>query len=72
MKDISKCADIGWSLDPGSQGELLKYGSMVELTLPQHGVTCRGVGVAEEVVDREKSKGNLLLRFGVSIFHGHA
>ncbi|XP_060713319.1 RAD52 motif-containing protein 1 isoform X1 [Tachysurus vachellii] len=54
LKDISKCADVGWSLDPGSQGELLKYGCMVELTLPQHGVTCRGVGVAEEVVDQEK------------------
>ncbi|KAK3511890.1 hypothetical protein QTP70_027489 [Hemibagrus guttatus] len=54
MKDISKCADVSWSLDPGSQGELLKYGCMVELTLPQHGVMCRGVGVAEEVLDQEK------------------
>ncbi|NP_001187357.1 RAD52 motif-containing protein 1 [Ictalurus punctatus] len=54
VKDISKCADVGWSMDTGSQGELLKYGSIMELTLPQHGVSRRGVGVAEEVVDREK------------------
>lgn len=61
MKDISKCADVGWSLDPGSQGELLKYGCVMELTVPQHGVTCRGVGVAEEVVDQEKGEGTTLV-----------
>lgn len=61
MKDISKCADVGWSLDPGSQGELLKYGCVMELTVPQHGVTCRGVGVAEEVVDQEKGEGATLV-----------
>ncbi|KAL6460619.1 hypothetical protein MHYP_G00305850 [Metynnis hypsauchen] len=54
LKDISKCVDVGWSLDSASQGELLKYGCIVELTIPQHGVTCRGVGVSEDVVDLEK------------------
>lgn len=54
MKDISKCADAGWSLPTASQGELLKYGCVVELTFPQYGVVCRGVGVAEDVVDPEK------------------
>lgn len=61
MKDISKCADVGWSLDTGSQGELLKYGCMVELTLPQHGVACRGVGVAEEVLDHEAGEETVLV-----------
>lgn len=55
VKDVSKCADAGWSFGSDSQGELLKYGCVVELTLPQHGVTCRGVGVAEEAIDGEKS-----------------
>lgn len=59
VKDISKCADVGWSFDTDSQGELLKYGCIVALTLPQHGVTCRGVGVAEEVVDQEKGEGTV-------------
>ncbi|KAI5091074.1 RAD52 motif-containing protein 1 [Silurus meridionalis] len=59
VKDISQCADAGWSLDAGSQGELLKYGCIVELILPRHGVTCRGVGVAEEVVDKEKGNGKV-------------
>ncbi|XP_049332118.1 RAD52 motif-containing protein 1 [Astyanax mexicanus] len=54
LKDISKCADAGWSLHTASQGELLKYGCVAELTFPQYGVTCRGVGVAEDVVDPEK------------------
>ncbi|XP_062846929.1 RAD52 motif-containing protein 1 [Trichomycterus rosablanca] len=55
LKDISKCADAGWSPDTDDEGELIKYGCFVELTLPQHGVTCRGIGVAEEVVDQEKA-----------------
>lgn len=59
VKDISKCADVGWSLDAGSQGELLKYGCVMELSLPQHGVSCRGVGVAEEVVDQEIGMGDI-------------
>lgn len=68
MKDISKCADVGWSMDTGSQGELLKYGSIMELTLPQHGVSCRGVGVAEEVVDREKGEGTSLVSIKLCLF----
>uniref|UniRef100_A0A8B9GMU4 RAD52 motif-containing protein 1 n=1 Tax=Astyanax mexicanus TaxID=7994 RepID=A0A8B9GMU4_ASTMX len=56
LKDISKCADAGWSLHTASQGELLKYGCVAELTFPQYGVTCRGVGVAEDVVDPEKGE----------------
>ncbi|KAI4892948.1 hypothetical protein NFI96_032356 [Prochilodus magdalenae] len=54
LKDISKCTDVGWSLDSSSQEELLKYGCVVELTIPHHRVTCRGVGVAEDVVHLEK------------------
>ncbi|XP_072530655.1 RAD52 motif-containing protein 1 [Salminus brasiliensis] len=64
LKDISKCADAGWSLDAGSQGELLKYGCVVELTFPQYGVTCRGVGVAEDVVDLEKGQEEKLWKRG--------
>ncbi|KAF5903661.1 RAD52 motif-containing protein 1, partial [Clarias magur] len=64
VKDISTCTDIGWSLETDSQGELLKYGCIMELTLPQHGVTCRGVGVAEEVVDKEKGTEEKLWKRG--------
>lgn len=55
LKDISKCADAGWSSDAASQGELLKYGCVVELTFPHYGVTCHGVGVAEDFIDPEKA-----------------
>lgn len=68
MKDISKCADVGWSLDTDSQGELLKYGCIVDLTLPQHGVTCRGVGVAEEVVDQEIGEGAVFVSIKLPLF----
>ncbi|KAM9494264.1 RAD52 motif-containing protein 1 isoform 2-T2 [Clarias gariepinus] len=64
LKDISTCTDVGWSLETDSQGELLKYGCIMELTLPQHGVTCRGVGVAEEVVDKEKGPEEKLWKRG--------
>lgn len=67
LKDISTCTDVGWSLETDSQGELLKYGCIVELTLPQHGVTCRGVGVAEEVVDKEKGKETILVSIKTTV-----
>ncbi|XP_066531769.1 RAD52 motif-containing protein 1 [Hoplias malabaricus] len=64
LKDISNCVDVGWSLDSASQGEFLKYGCIVELTLPQHGVTCHGVGVAEDVLDPEIDPADKLLKRG--------
>lgn len=47
-------------MDPAGQGELLKYGCIVQLSLPQHGVACHGVGVAEDVVDLEKGEVHIL------------
>ncbi|XP_076866363.1 RAD52 motif-containing protein 1 [Brachyhypopomus gauderio] len=54
LKALSDCTGVSCSPDAHAQGELLKFGCVVELTIPQHGVTCRGVGVAEEVIDPEK------------------
>lgn len=71
LKDVSECADVGRSLDTGSQGELLKYGCIVELSLPQHGVTCCGVGVAENVVDQEKGERNLVFKHETIIISHH-
>ncbi|KAJ7992169.1 hypothetical protein DPEC_G00275740 [Dallia pectoralis] len=50
LKDFSSCDDAATS--PGDpQVTTLKYGCIVELTFPRHGLSCRGVGVAEETVN---------------------
>ncbi|XP_051995566.1 RAD52 motif-containing protein 1 [Xyrauchen texanus] len=54
LKDISKCADAGWQEEPDSQGMLMKYGCIAELTFPQHEVRCHGVGVEEEIIDIDR------------------
>lgn len=54
LKDISKCVDAGCQEEADDQGVFLKYGCIAELTFPQHGVSCRGVGVAEEIIDNDR------------------
>lgn len=56
LKDLSSCVDAGCPEERDSQGVLLKYGCLVELTLKQHGVSCRGVGVAEEIIDSDRGE----------------
>ncbi|CAB1341541.1 unnamed protein product [Coregonus sp. 'balchen'] len=53
LKDISNCDNAGrLSTTPGDPQEItLKYGCIMEVTFPQHGLSCRGVGVAEETVE---------------------
>uniref|UniRef100_A0A673HU66 Zgc:103564 n=1 Tax=Sinocyclocheilus rhinocerous TaxID=307959 RepID=A0A673HU66_9TELE len=53
LKDISKCVDAGCQEETDDQRVLLKYGFIAELTFPQHGVSCQGVGVAEEIIDND-------------------
>uniref|UniRef100_A0A671QC80 Zgc:103564 n=1 Tax=Sinocyclocheilus anshuiensis TaxID=1608454 RepID=A0A671QC80_9TELE len=53
LKDISKCVDAGCQEETDDQSMLLKYGCIAELTFPQHGVSCQGVGVAEEIIDND-------------------
>ncbi|XP_010890791.1 RAD52 motif-containing protein 1 isoform X1 [Esox lucius] len=52
LKDISNCDDAArLSTTPADPQETtLKYGCIVEVTFPRHGLSCRGVGVAEEMV----------------------
>ncbi|XP_024288691.1 RAD52 motif-containing protein 1 [Oncorhynchus tshawytscha] len=53
LKDISNCDDAGrLSTTTGDPQEItLKYGCIMDVTFPQHGLSCRGVGVAEETVE---------------------
>lgn len=51
LKDLSNCVDAGCQEETGDQGVLLKYGCIMELSFPHHGMSCQGVGVAEEVLD---------------------
>ncbi|KAK6311448.1 hypothetical protein J4Q44_G00171120 [Coregonus suidteri] len=53
LKDISNCDNAGRSsTTPGDPQEItLKYGCIMEVTFPQHGLSCRGVGMAEETVE---------------------
>ncbi|CAB1341538.1 unnamed protein product, partial [Coregonus sp. 'balchen'] len=54
----SKCQDLanhylgfnGWSTHIVTE-ITLKYGCIMEVTFPQHGLSCRGVGMAEETVE---------------------
>ncbi|XP_051572351.1 RAD52 motif-containing protein 1 [Myxocyprinus asiaticus] len=64
LKDISKCADAGWQEDADSQGILMKYGCIAELTFPQHDVSCHGVGVEEEIVDIDRDPEEKLRKRG--------
>ncbi|XP_063071262.1 RAD52 motif-containing protein 1 [Engraulis encrasicolus] len=74
MKDFSSCsAPGGAGLDAllrgqseatGSQELYLKYGCVVELTLPQHGASCRGIGVTEEPLDGDDRPEVVLLKRG--------
>lgn len=64
LKDISKCVDAGCPEEEDSQGVFLKYGCLVELTFPQHGVTCQGVGVAEAIIDSAQDPEEKLRRRG--------
>ncbi|XP_026882540.2 RAD52 motif-containing protein 1 isoform X2 [Electrophorus electricus] len=59
LKELSDYTAVSGNSDAQAQGKLLKFGCVVELTIPQHGVTCRGVGVAEEVIDLEKGNGKV-------------
>ncbi|TRY96474.1 hypothetical protein DNTS_031528 [Danionella cerebrum] len=68
FKDLSKCVDAGCQQET-VEGVLLKYGCITELSFPHHGVSCRGVGVAEDVLDddldpeeRVRKRGTLMKR----------
>ncbi|XP_026882542.2 RAD52 motif-containing protein 1 isoform X4 [Electrophorus electricus] len=64
LKELSDYTAVSGNSDAQAQGKLLKFGCVVELTIPQHGVTCRGVGVAEEVIDLEKGPEGKLWKRG--------
>ncbi|XP_055036329.1 RAD52 motif-containing protein 1 [Misgurnus anguillicaudatus] len=64
LKDLSSCVDAGCPEERDSQGVILKYGCVVELTLKQHEVSCRGVGVAEEIIDSDRDPEEKLRKRG--------
>ncbi|KAL2100549.1 hypothetical protein ACEWY4_002310 [Coilia grayii] len=72
LTDFSSCGTPGTGLDgllmggtAGHEERFLKYGCMVEVTFPQHGVSCRGIGVTEEPLDGDEREcyGNTGLSF---------
>ncbi|XP_048101701.1 RAD52 motif-containing protein 1 isoform X2 [Alosa alosa] len=70
MKDFSSCSRPGTGIDglpeggSGSQESFLKYGCMVEVTFPQHGTSCRGIGVTEEPLDGDERLEEVLWKRG--------
>lgn len=48
--------DAGCPEETDDQSVLLKYGCFAELTFQQHGMSCQGVGVAEEVIDNDRGQ----------------
>uniref|UniRef100_A0AAY4E2I5 DM1 domain-containing protein n=1 Tax=Denticeps clupeoides TaxID=299321 RepID=A0AAY4E2I5_9TELE len=52
------------SVEAGGQEILLKYGCIAELIFPHHGVSCRGMGVAEESLSKDGDQVELLLKRG--------
>lgn len=64
LKDISKCVDAGFQEETDDQGVLLKYGCIAELTFSQHGLSCQGVGVAEEIIDNDRDPEEKLRKRG--------
>ncbi|XP_048053620.1 RAD52 motif-containing protein 1 isoform X2 [Megalobrama amblycephala] len=65
LKDISKCVEDGCQEEADDQGVFLKYGCIAELTFPQHGVSCQGVGVAEEIIDNDRDPEEKLRKRGI-------
>ncbi|XP_030649839.1 RAD52 motif-containing protein 1 [Chanos chanos] len=61
LKDLSNCGQTEMPASDGhSQETLLKFGCIIELTFPQHGISCRGVGVTEEMIDTTIAPENFL------------
>ncbi|KTF86289.1 hypothetical protein cypCar_00041443 [Cyprinus carpio] len=61
LKDISRCMDAGCQEETDDQSVLLKYGCIAELTFQQHGMSCQGVGVAEEIIDNDRGNGKVAI-----------
>ncbi|XP_026063580.1 RAD52 motif-containing protein 1 [Carassius auratus] len=64
LKDISRCRDAGCQEETDDQSVLLKYGCIAELTFQQHGMSCQGVGVAEEIIDNDRDPEEKLRKRG--------
>ncbi|XP_016408674.1 RAD52 motif-containing protein 1 isoform X3 [Sinocyclocheilus rhinocerous] len=64
LKDISRCVDAGCQEETDDQSVLLKYGCIAELTFQQHGMSCQGVGVAEEIIDNDRDPEEKLRKRG--------
>ncbi|XP_043086537.1 RAD52 motif-containing protein 1 [Puntigrus tetrazona] len=65
LKDISRCVDAACQEETDDQSVLLKYGCIAELTFQQHGIGCRGVGVAEEIFDNDQDPEEKLRKRGM-------
>ncbi|XP_066554835.1 RAD52 motif-containing protein 1 isoform X2 [Amia ocellicauda] len=66
LKDLSKSdGPEQVPLGEATQTVNLKYGCIVELIFTKHGVSCRGVGVAEEVFPADTDPEELLMKRGM-------
>uniref|UniRef100_A0A671LU14 RAD52 motif-containing protein 1 n=1 Tax=Sinocyclocheilus anshuiensis TaxID=1608454 RepID=A0A671LU14_9TELE len=65
LKDISRCVDAGCQEETDDQSVLLKYGCIADLTFQQHGMSCQGVGVAEEIIDNDRDPEEKLRKRGM-------
>lgn len=70
IKDFSSCSRARTSIDGLLEGDggnhelFLKYGCMVEVTFPQYGTSCRGIGVTEEPLNGDERPEEVLLKRG--------
>ncbi|KAG7459666.1 hypothetical protein MATL_G00213070 [Megalops atlanticus] len=65
LQDLSSSDEAG-ELHAGAETQALtlKYGCIVELIFPRHGVSCRGVGVAEESLPHDSGPSEMSIKRG--------